>query len=76
MNNPEKSLVVALCLSVFYPGLAFSQPAAPAAPAQSATDTKSGEKAAAYYAQLVKACAGSTSDRPELGRARALLAKK
>ena len=49
MNNPEKSLVVALCLSVFYPGLAFSQPAAPAAPAQSATDTKSAEKAAAYY---------------------------
>src|SRR5260370_41082920 len=49
MNNPEKSLVVALCLSVFCPGLAFSQPAAPAAPAQSASDTKSAEKAAAYY---------------------------
>ena len=34
------------------------------------------EKAAVYYGQLVKACTGSTSDRPELGRARALLAKK
>ena len=33
------------------------------------------EKAAAYYAQLVKVCAGSSSDRPELGRAKALLAK-
>jgi hypothetical protein len=33
------------------------------------------EKASAYYAQLVKVCAGSSSDRPELGRARALLAK-
>ena len=33
------------------------------------------EKAAAYYAQLVKVCDGSNSDRPELGRAKALLAK-
>jgi tetratricopeptide (TPR) repeat protein len=33
------------------------------------------EKAAAYYAQLVKICDGSNSDRPELGRAKALLAK-
>jgi len=33
------------------------------------------EKASAYYAQLVKVCAGSNSDRPELGRAKALLAK-
>ena len=33
------------------------------------------EKAATYYAQLVKVCAGSNSDRPELGRAKALLAK-
>ncbi|MGH9552206.1 MAG: tetratricopeptide repeat protein, partial [Terriglobales bacterium] len=34
------------------------------------------EKAAVYFAQLVKVCAGSNSDRPELGRAKALLAKK
>ncbi len=33
------------------------------------------EKAAGYYAQLVKSCTGSNSDRPELGRAKALLAK-
>jgi tetratricopeptide (TPR) repeat protein len=33
------------------------------------------EKASAYYAQLVKICAGSNSDRPELGRAKSLLAK-
>lgn len=33
------------------------------------------EQAAAYFAQLVKACDGSNSDRPELGRAKALLAK-
>jgi tetratricopeptide (TPR) repeat protein len=34
------------------------------------------EKSNAYYAQLVKVCAGSNSDRPELGRAKALLAQK
>ncbi len=34
------------------------------------------EKAATFYAQLVKACAGSNSDRPELGKAKALLAQK
>jgi hypothetical protein len=33
------------------------------------------EKAAAFYAQLVKVCTGSSSDRPELGRAKALLAR-
>ena len=33
------------------------------------------EKAATYYAQLVKVCAGSNSDRPELGKAKALLAQ-
>jgi hypothetical protein len=34
------------------------------------------EKASAYYAQLVKNCAGSTSDRPELSHARILLATR
>jgi len=29
-----------------------------------------------YYAQLVKICSGSTSDRPELSHAKALLAQK
>ena len=34
------------------------------------------EKSNAYYARLVKMCDGSTSDRPELNRAKALLAQK
>ncbi len=34
------------------------------------------EKANSYYAQLVHACDGSKSDRPELSRAKALLAQK
>jgi hypothetical protein len=32
-------------------------------------------KANEYYAELVKICGGSTSDRPELARAKSLLAK-
>ena len=34
------------------------------------------EQATTYYAQLIKICAGSNSDRPELGKAKALLAQK
>lgn len=34
------------------------------------------QQASAYYAQLIKACDGSNSDRPELAHARALLAQK
>jgi tetratricopeptide (TPR) repeat protein len=34
------------------------------------------QKSNSYYAQLVKVCDGSNSDRPELGRAKALLAQK
>jgi len=34
------------------------------------------DKSNTYYAQLVKICNGSNSDRPELSRARALLAQK
>jgi uncharacterized protein HemY len=34
------------------------------------------EKSDAYYAQLVNTCSGSNSDRPELSRAKALLAQK
>jgi tetratricopeptide (TPR) repeat protein len=34
------------------------------------------EKANTYYAQVLKVCDGSTSDRPELSRAKALLAQK
>jgi tetratricopeptide (TPR) repeat protein len=34
------------------------------------------EKANTYYAQILKVCDGSTSDRPELSRTKALLAQK
>ena len=34
------------------------------------------EKSNAYYAQIVQLCAGSSSDRPELSRAKALLGQK
>jgi tetratricopeptide (TPR) repeat protein len=34
------------------------------------------EKANTYYADLLKSCAGSSSDRPELSRARSLVAEK
>jgi tetratricopeptide (TPR) repeat protein len=34
------------------------------------------ELAATYYAQLVKSCAGSSSERPELGKAKLLVAQK
>ena len=42
--------------------------------AQAAEKSQQKQKAAAFYAQLVKNCAGSNSDRPELERARTLLA--
>src|SRR5579863_10217537 len=44
--------------------------------ARSAEMAGKGEKSNTYYAQLVKVCAGSNSDRPELSRAKALLAQK
>jgi hypothetical protein len=34
------------------------------------------EKATRYYAELVKECEGSNSDRPELSRAKGLVAQK
>ena len=34
------------------------------------------QDASTYYAQLVKTCDGSSSDRPELAHARSLLAQK
>ncbi len=36
----------------------------------------SNDKANTYYAQLIKICAGSGSERPELSRAKSLLAQK
>jgi tetratricopeptide (TPR) repeat protein len=42
--------------------------------AQAAERSQQKQKAAAFYAQLVKNCASSNSDRPELERARTLMA--
>jgi tetratricopeptide (TPR) repeat protein len=42
--------------------------------AQAATQVQQKEKADAYYAQLLKNCAGTQSDRPELTQAKTLLA--
>jgi tetratricopeptide (TPR) repeat protein len=44
--------------------------------AQAAELTHQKEKAAAYYAQLLKNCNGTLSDRPELAQAKTLLAAK
>jgi tetratricopeptide (TPR) repeat protein len=44
--------------------------------AQAADLTQQKEKAAAYYAQLLKNCDGIRSDRPELAQAKTLLAAK
>jgi len=44
--------------------------------AQAAEAAGKQEKAAQYYAALVKVCAGSNSDRPELSRAKGLVAAK
>jgi hypothetical protein len=44
--------------------------------ARAAEEAGKNDKANNYYAELVKVCAGSNSDRPELSRAKALLAKK
>jgi tetratricopeptide (TPR) repeat protein len=48
MNRPAKSIVLALCLTVSFSALAFSQ-AAPAAPEKNGADSKAADKAAAYY---------------------------
>ena len=44
--------------------------------AQAAEAAGKQEKATQYYATLVKVCAGSNSDRPELSRAKGLVAAK
>jgi hypothetical protein len=44
--------------------------------AQAAEAAGKQEKAAQYYAELVKVCAGSNSDRPELSKAKGLVAAK
>ena len=44
--------------------------------AHAAEMAKMNDRANTYYAELVKVCAGSNSERPELSRAKELLAKK
>jgi len=44
--------------------------------AQASEMARKPEKADQYYAQVVKLCAGSSSDRPELAKAKALVARK
>ena len=44
--------------------------------AQAAEAAGKQQKAAQYYAELVKVCAGSNSERPELSRAKGLVAEK
>ena len=44
--------------------------------AQAAEAIQQKDKAAGYYAQLLKNCEGSHSDRPELERAKTLVAQK
>jgi tetratricopeptide (TPR) repeat protein len=44
--------------------------------AQAAEAAGQQQKAAQYYAELVKVCAGSNPDRPELSRAKGLVAEK
>jgi predicted Zn-dependent protease len=44
--------------------------------AQAAEMTHQKDKATAYYAQLLKNCNGTMSDRPELAQAKTLLAAK
>jgi tetratricopeptide (TPR) repeat protein len=44
--------------------------------AQAAEQANQQGEATQYYAELVKVCAGGTSDRPELARAKQLVAKK
>ena len=44
--------------------------------AQAAEAAGKQRKAAQYYAELVKVCAGSNSERPELSRAKGLVAEK
>ena len=44
--------------------------------AQAAEQANQHAEASQYYAELVKECAGGSSDRPELARARQLVAKK
>jgi tetratricopeptide (TPR) repeat protein len=72
MNRPEPALVEFQADLKFNPNRFDGLYGA----AHAAEMAGKGDAANTYYAQLVKSCDGSNSDRPELGRARAQLAKK
>jgi hypothetical protein len=72
MNRPEQALVEYEADLKFNPKRFDGLYGA----AQAAETAGKNDKANNYYAELVKVCAGSNSDRPELSRAKALLAKK
>ncbi len=72
MNRPEQALAEYEADLKFNPNR-FNGLYGAARAAEMAGKT---DKSNAYYAQLVKVCDGSNSDRPELSRAKALLAQK
>jgi tetratricopeptide (TPR) repeat protein len=72
INRPEQALAEYETDLKFYPNR-FNGLYGAARAAEMAGKT---EKANTYYAQVVKVCDGSSSDRPELSRAKALLAQK
>src|SRR5450432_4491320 len=72
MNRPEQALLEFQADLKFNPNRFDGLYGA----AHAAEMAGKGESANAYYTQLIKSCEGSNSDRPELGRARAQLAKK
>ena len=72
MNRPEQALAEYEADLKFNPNR-FNGLYGAARAAEMAGKT---EKSSAYYARLIKVCDGSNSDRPELSRAKALLAQK
>jgi uncharacterized protein HemY len=72
MNRPEEALAEYEADLKFNPNR-FNGLYGAARAAEMAGKT---QKSNTYYAQLVKVCDGSNSDRPELTHARALLAQK
>ncbi len=72
MNRPEQALVEFQADLKFNPNRFDGLYGA----AHSAELAGKNDQANTYYAELVKSCDGSNSDRPELGRARTQLAKK
>ena len=72
MNHPEQALAEYEADLKFYPNRFNGLYGA----ARAAEMAGKSEKSNGYYARLVKICDGSTSDRSELNRAKALLAQK